>query len=70
LPFRDLVNDPRLLQRPGAVQKLRLDEAELAGVETAEAANGGDGPSSCSGNIFDFIKLLFGGIKYIATGKN
>src|SRR5258707_9442056 len=42
LPFRNLVNDPRFLQRPGAVQKLRLDDAELAGVETAEAANGAD----------------------------
>jgi hypothetical protein len=58
LPFRDLVNDPRFLQRPGAVQKLRLDDAELAGVETAEAANGAPiwRSSSRSGGLFDFIK--------------
>src|SRR5664280_3811314 len=33
LPLRDFVNDPRFLQRPGAVQQLRLDDAQLAGVE-------------------------------------
>ena len=42
LALRDLVDDPRFLQRPATVQQLRLDDAELAGVEPAEAANGGN----------------------------
>ena len=40
--LRDLVDDPRFLQRPGTVQELRFDDAELAGIEPAEAANGGN----------------------------
>src|SRR5437762_14361999 len=40
--MRDLVEDARLLQGERAVQQLRLDDAELAGVEAAEAADGGD----------------------------
>ncbi len=39
---RDLVDDARFLQREGTVQQLRLDDAELAGVEAAEAADRGD----------------------------
>jgi hypothetical protein len=39
LPFRDFVNDPRFLQRPGAVQQLRLDDAQFSGVKSAEAAD-------------------------------
>ncbi len=42
LPFGDFVDDPRFLQRPGTVQQLRLDDAEFAGVEPAEAADGGN----------------------------
>jgi hypothetical protein len=37
--LRDLVDNPRFLQRPRAVQELGLDDAELAGIEPAEAAN-------------------------------
>src|SRR5437870_3782698 len=39
LPFSDFVDDAGFLQRPRAVEQLRLDDAEFAGVEPAEASN-------------------------------
>src|SRR5215212_6681943 len=38
-PLADLVYDASFLQGPGAVEQLRFDDAKLAGVEPAEAAN-------------------------------
>jgi hypothetical protein len=40
--LRDLVDDPRFLQGPWARQQLRLDDAELAGIEPAETPDGRD----------------------------
>jgi hypothetical protein len=38
-PLADFVNDPGFLQRPGTVQQLRFDDAELAGIEAVEGAD-------------------------------
>jgi hypothetical protein len=40
--LRDLVDDPCFLQSPRARQQLRFDDAELAGIEPAEAPDGRD----------------------------
>ncbi len=40
--LRDLVDDPRFLQREGTVQQLRLDDAEFVGIEPAKTPDGGN----------------------------
>ena len=40
--LRDFVDDPRFLQGEGAVEQLRLDDAELLGIEPGKAADRGN----------------------------
>ena len=42
LAVGNFVDDPRFLQRPRTVEQLRFDDAQLAGIEPAEGADGGD----------------------------
>src|SRR5689334_19644287 len=63
LAVGDLVEQPHLAQRPGRVEKVLSQYADLTRVEAVEAADGGDARGGCSshgpaslGKLVDLVK--------------